>query len=126
MKENERKRKEEERKECTEILRVERKDRNTPVLNEFDLVAVSGWSCLSSKCYRYFDQSLTWNEAKAICKSREATLLRITSLAENEFVRRMIKYDIWIGLNDIAEAGMFLVSFIASKQHKAVNVSSRL
>ena len=98
------------------ILRV--RDRNNHILNEFDLFAVSGWSCLNSKCYRYFDQSLIWSDAKASCKAVGATLLRITSQAENEFVWRMIKYDIWIGLNDIAEAGMFPVAFIALKQHK--------
>ena len=47
-----------------------------------------------------------WHDAKAACELNGASLVTINSLKENDYINSITRMDIWIGLNDIAEAGI--------------------
>ena len=66
---------------------------------------LSGWRCRNGKCYLYVRDTVTWDWAQQRCRSRNATLVTISSSSENSFVASLIKTNIWIGLNDRVEAG---------------------
>ena len=66
---------------------------------------LSGWRCQNGKCYLYVRDTVTWDWAQRRCRSRNATLVTISSSSENSFVASLIKTNIWIGLNDRVEAG---------------------
>ena len=66
---------------------------------------LSGWRCQNGKCYLYVRDTVTWDWAQQRCRSRNATLVTISSSSENSFVGSLIKTNIWIGLNDRVEAG---------------------
>ena len=66
---------------------------------------LSGWRCQNGKCYLYVRDTVTWDWAQQRCRSRNATLVTISSSSENSFVASLIKTNIWIGLNDRVEAG---------------------
>ena len=66
---------------------------------------LSGWRCQNGKCYLYVRDTVTWDRAQQRCRSRNATLVTISSSSENSFVGSLIKTNIWIGLNDRVEAG---------------------
>ena len=83
--------------------------------NNFHFILVSGWRCLGTKCYQFFNQYVIRGDAAARCLAKGATLARIRNRQENDFIWRMLAGDIWIGLNDIAEASMSVVSFIGIK-----------
>ena len=66
---------------------------------------LSGWRCQNGKCYLYVRDTVTWDWAQQRCRSRNATLVTISSSSENSFVASLIKTNVWIGLNDRVEAG---------------------
>ena len=48
---------------------------------------------------------MTWDWARKTCIEKNATLVTISSASKNNLVGRLIKTNIWIGLNDRVEAG---------------------
>jgi hypothetical protein len=59
-----------------------------------------GWRTYHNKCIKLFEELKTFNEAKNICESNDATLISIHSKEENDFVYNLInnqKYWVWIG-----------------------------
>ena len=60
-----------------------------------------------SKCYKSYSQSLSWNDAQAICTTQNGgQLVTIQSQAENDFVTGLDGIrERWIGLNDIDQEG---------------------
>ena len=73
---------------------------------------LSGWRCQNGKCYLYVRDTVTWDWAQQRCRSRNATLVTISSSSENSFVASLIKTNIWIGLNDRVEAGTWDYIFL--------------
>jgi hypothetical protein len=63
--------------------------------------------------YQRFDQRLTWTEAKKACEMQGATLVTITSAAEQSFVVNSLGTfrqfeDFWIGASDAAKEGKYI------------------
>lgn len=77
---------------------------------------LSGWRCQNGKCYLYVRDTVTWDWAQQRCRSRNATLVTISSSSENSFVASLIKTNIWIGLNDRVEAGLYVWNDIGQGQ----------
>ena len=73
---------------------------------------LSRWRCQNGKCYLYVRDTVTWDWAQQRCRSRNATLVTISSSSENSFVGSLIKTNIWIGLNDRVEAGTWDYIFL--------------
>ena len=73
---------------------------------------LTGWRCQNGKCYLYVRDTVTWDWAQQRCRSRNATLVTISSSSENSFVGSLIKTNIWIGLNDRVEAGTWDYIFL--------------
>ena len=48
---------------------------------------------------------MTWDWARKTCIEKNATLVSISSASKNSLVGRLIKTNIWTGLNDRVEAG---------------------
>lgn len=48
---------------------------------------------------------MTWDWARKTCLEKNATLVTISSTSKNNLIGRLIKTNIWIGLNDRVEAG---------------------
>ena len=65
------------------------------------------WSCTAYKCFKFFNDRLTWRNALQRCQQNGGELAYIGSAGENYMVWELLKEeDAWIGLNDIWEAGM--------------------
>ena len=60
---------------------------------------------MDNNCYLYVRDAVTWDWARKTCIEKNATLVTISSASKNSLVGRLIKTNIWIGLNDRVEAG---------------------
>lgn len=72
----------------------------------------SEWRCAGSKCFKYFHNQLVWKDALTRCKQihSSANLASIGSDGENNLVRSLLlSENAWIGLNDLWEAGIFVI-----------------
>uniref|UniRef100_A0A3P9MCZ9 C-type lectin domain-containing protein n=1 Tax=Oryzias latipes TaxID=8090 RepID=A0A3P9MCZ9_ORYLA len=58
------------------------------------------WIRFGSFCYFFSEESKSWNEAREFCRAREADLVVINSKEENEFISKLKKQKVWIGLSD--------------------------
>ena len=61
------------------------------------------WSQFGNKCYRYFENKTTWEDAGATCLAEGGDLVAIPSKTENDFVHQLsscTQEDFWIGAND--------------------------
>ncbi|KAM3596546.1 uncharacterized protein V6R79_016399 [Siganus canaliculatus] len=74
------------------------------------------WFGFNGRCYKYVATRLTWADAELNCVSQRANLVSIHSLAEENFVKTLIKnFDpaqsfTWIGLSDIHKEGRWMWS----------------
>ena len=58
--------------------------------------------------YKYYNQSITWDEAQAFCEKLGGHLVIITSAEENDFVHRLAQgANIWLGGTDTKVEGTF-------------------
>ena len=71
-----------------------------------------GWIGNGMFCYKLFTSSETWENAKEECEKWNATLVKVESHDENDFIKKKVlptnKYgthDYWIGLSDSASEG---------------------
>lgn len=70
---------------------------------------LSGWECPGNgMCYWYARETVTWDRARQKCRDNNARLVKITSSSKNRLIGDMIKTNIWIGLNDRVEAGIYV------------------
>merc|ERR1719208_454428 len=57
-----------------------------------------GWSQFRGRCYKYFDNSVKWDDAREHCLSEEADLASIHSEEENDFLREITGNTlVWVG-----------------------------
>lgn len=75
-----------------------------------------GWRCQNGKCYLYVRDAVNWDWAQKSCRSKNSTLVMISSSSENKFIGSLIKTDIWTGLNDRVEAGLYVWNDIGQGQ----------
>ncbi|XP_053190401.1 ladderlectin-like [Scomber japonicus] len=74
------------------------------------------WYSFNSRCYKYVATSVTWADAEFHCRSQKANLVSIHSMAEEKFVKSLIKnYDysepgVWIGFHDLYKEGRWIWS----------------
>ncbi|XP_064113636.1 hepatic lectin-like [Macrobrachium nipponense] len=61
----------------------------------------------NGSCYSFRKDMKDWESAREYCKSLGSELVKITSNAENEFIRNQTVIDYWIGLNDKDIEGRF-------------------
>ena len=69
------------------------------------------WTCSDTKCYKYFEDPLIWEDAEKRCVDRNGNLATIQNTAENSMVTLLLQRNAWIGLNDLLEAGMSFSNF---------------
>ncbi|KAL2099694.1 hypothetical protein ACEWY4_004088 [Coilia grayii] len=68
----------------------------------------TGWRPYDNRCYFFSTSTLSWNEARTDCESRNGNLMSIHSVHERTWVRTQVEGQIyWIGLNDIVEEGVW-------------------
>ena len=71
-----------------------------------------GWIGHGTSCYKLFNSSKTWENAKTKCKQRNASLVKVESSAENDFIKTTLlptkSDDYWIGLSDSNKEGDWL------------------
>ena len=57
-----------------------------------------------SFCYKFYDASVTWEQASTACNAEKSSLVSIKNKAEYEFVESLVAGDkeqaTWIGLNN--------------------------
>ncbi|CAL1529464.1 unnamed protein product [Lymnaea stagnalis] len=65
---------------------------------------------IKGRCYTYYNESLTWQEAKIRCEGRGQVLAAVDSMIQiKEMLSRQgIGTQVWIGASDIAEEGKFV------------------
>ncbi|XP_041664062.1 ladderlectin-like isoform X2 [Cheilinus undulatus] len=69
------------------------------------------WYSFNGRCYKYISTPVNWLSAELHCVSQRANLVSIHSLAEQNFVRSLIRnFDpserpAWIGLHDVHSRG---------------------
>ncbi|XP_041664061.1 lactose-binding lectin l-2-like isoform X1 [Cheilinus undulatus] len=74
------------------------------------------WYSFNGRCYKYVSTPVTWATAELHCVSQRANLVSIHSLAEQHFVKSLIRnFDpserpTWIGLSDIHREGRWMWS----------------
>ncbi|KAM3596537.1 uncharacterized protein V6R79_016227 [Siganus canaliculatus] len=74
------------------------------------------WFGFNGRCYSYVSTRMTWAEAELNCVSQGGNLVSIHSLAEENFVKKLIKnFDnaqswTWIGLSDVHKEGKWMWS----------------
>ena len=73
--------------------------------SSFSFPELPGWTCVDDNCYLYVREAVTWDWARKTCIEKNATLVTISSTSKNNLIGRLIKTNIWIGLNDRVEAG---------------------
>ncbi|XP_052469488.1 CD209 antigen-like protein C [Carassius gibelio] len=67
-----------------------------------------GWIYYQFSFYCLSTEEMNWNESRANCTERGADLLMINSKEEQEFVKKIAyPYNIWIGLTDTDEEGIW-------------------
>lgn len=73
---------------------------------------IPGEGTLSGSCYKAFTSPETWNDAKAICISLGAQLVKIESAEENDFLTKTFleatSGTYWIGLSDQVTEGEWI------------------
>ncbi|KAI8517186.1 response to nematode [Branchiostoma belcheri] len=76
-----------------------------------------GVNAFRGKCYRFSVRRVTFNEAKAICRTEGGRLAVLKDQATDVFIRKRIRslphrrvLNYWIGLSDIQEEGTFVWS----------------
>merc|ERR1712029_229334 len=63
-----------------------------------DSTCPAGWSESGGNCYKYFDNSVKWDDARKRCLSEEADLASIHSEEENDFLREITgNTHAWVG-----------------------------
>ncbi|XP_007547868.1 ladderlectin-like, partial [Poecilia formosa] len=74
------------------------------------------WFGFNERCYKYVPTLMTWADAEQHCVNQGANLVSIHSLAEENFVKMLIRnFDPiespnWIGLSDIHKDGTYFWS----------------
>ena len=63
----------------------------------------------SEYCYRYFETPLTFEAASGVCLRDQATLIRIDSKEENDYINSTFSSQngFWMGLSDRDTDGIF-------------------
>ena len=68
-----------------------------------------GWIGKGTSCYKLFTSNNTWKNAKEECEKWNATLVKVESSEENDFIKTELsptKYrNYWIGLSDSDKEG---------------------
>ncbi|XP_062410864.1 macrophage mannose receptor 1-like [Sardina pilchardus] len=69
----------------------------------------NGWRPYDNRCYFFSPSTLSWNDAREDCETnKNGNLMSITHLSERDWARTQVGGNIyWIGLNDIAEEGVW-------------------
>ncbi|XP_059189337.1 CD209 antigen-like protein E [Centropristis striata] len=70
------------------------------------MLAVLGWVYFSNSFYYISSSKESWQDSRSYCQQRDADLLIINSIEEQEFTRRFQK-PIWIGLTDRDTEGVW-------------------
>lgn len=70
-----------------------------------------GATLFNGHAYKFYDQSMPWNEAKACCESMGGHLATVTSAEEQDILSNMVKPgtfgDYWLGGNDLLSEGVW-------------------
>ncbi|XP_028395163.1 uncharacterized protein LOC114519252 isoform X2 [Dendronephthya gigantea] len=82
---------------CKKIVRRN----NPPSTPKKDASCSFGWTPFKNKCYKFYSNMITWEQARRNCRSFRTSISRlvtITSKEENDFVSNLANTTIWIGL----------------------------
>ncbi|CAH1256308.1 VCAN [Branchiostoma lanceolatum] len=77
-----------------------------------DVTCGQGWYKHGSRCFRFFENKLSYRDAKDLCASHGAHLALPKDREANWLMMQMLRYvgrpDVWIGLTDVEEEGTFV------------------
>uniref|UniRef100_A0A914C393 C-type lectin domain-containing protein n=1 Tax=Acrobeloides nanus TaxID=290746 RepID=A0A914C393_9BILA len=92
----------------TKIDDVKRKDENEiKKLSKTIKILSSPVYHFQGKEYIYVDEPESWYDAEANCQRWRGHLVSINSESENNFIKQLHSWYVWIGLNDIAKEDRF-------------------
>lgn len=63
------------------------------ILMSFLLACPEGWGMVEGKCFKWFEEILTGDDAKTFCEDLDATLATINSDKQFEYVKKIVQYD---------------------------------
>ncbi|XP_065117913.1 macrophage mannose receptor 1-like [Paramisgurnus dabryanus] len=69
------------------------------------------WTLFRGKCYKFFDNKMSWHKSRDHCISNGGNLVSVRSHTEQFFLTTLMLSavdDVWIGLNDIVSEETFL------------------
>ncbi|KAK7925840.1 hypothetical protein WMY93_008150 [Mugilogobius chulae] len=66
-----------------------------------------GWVYFQGSLYLGSTSEMTWQESRQYCQQRGADLSIITSVQEQTFAQVTFKDNIWIGLTDLEQEGLW-------------------
>ncbi|XP_033108674.1 uncharacterized protein LOC117110173 [Anneissia japonica] len=70
-----------------------------------------GWDSFDSSCYKFFETSKTWQDARTACLNMAADLVVVRNQEENDFLynySRKYQRHFWLGLTDIQKENNFI------------------
>ncbi|XP_050725573.1 aggrecan core protein-like [Eriocheir sinensis] len=83
-------------------------DEPTTTTTESPWVCEAGWKLHGASCYHVDnDITLDWVKGQYFCLGKNADYVKITTNDELQFLRGLVTYDTWIGLEDRNTEGMF-------------------
>ncbi|CAK7299170.1 NKG2-D type II integral membrane protein [Vulpes lagopus] len=62
------------------------------------------WICYRNSCYQFFNESKSWYQSQASCRSQNSSLLKIYSREDQDFLKLVKSYH-WMGLIQIPTNG---------------------
>ncbi|KAL2776859.1 C-type lectin domain family 12 member A isoform 1, partial [Daubentonia madagascariensis] len=57
------------------------------------------WMWLEDSCYLLYNKAQTWQKSKMTCAAQNASLLKINSKSELDFIKSQRLYNYWLGLS---------------------------
>ncbi|XP_067020360.1 uncharacterized protein [Acropora muricata] len=93
---------------CVKELYIQKHDPLSVTYAVLPDICEAGWSYYDGHCYLTSEQCASWTNASTICRSMNSHLAVVKSQEENVYIqRRHNGAKAWIGLNDIANEGLF-------------------
>merc|ERR1712098_30081 len=66
------------------------------------------WTAHQSKCYKLFEETLSWEDAESYCQAEGAHLASVLNQEENNFIAGLASEKMWLGGTDKVNEGTFV------------------
>ncbi|XP_064088323.1 integumentary mucin C.1-like [Macrobrachium nipponense] len=82
-------------------------------------VCPNGWSRFADSCYLVSSVKGSWESGEKYCKNIGGSYVTISSSAEQNYLKSLVRDNTWIGYNDRAKEGTFVWSSGENSSYKA-------